>query len=400
MQFKNSFWFIIFFFFVVSNYTCIAQDGLQKTLLEDGRIEEGFDSASFPIVENENDWVIIQATINGKSYNFLFDTGTMISLVSPEIIGKEKGLGKISMSDGFGNNKKHKTIKKDVVIGDIIFKDIGFAVADFGQINKNICVKIDGIIGANIIRLGNWKINPKKKILSLSNTPFTPDSNSYSIQIELYAELLPLIEMTFDQQNFWILLDTGYKDYMQINDDFYYDTIKSKSLQMESGRGVKTGTLSGLIKGHMKVTNIDSIYVGKYLFQKIPTVVSSGKPVLGMDFFNDYITVLNFGEKRIYLTPLKKPISRNPKVFDVSFCLGEKKNELTVCYIWNNSMMDREGVEVGDKVIKINGKNTEKMSADSWCEIKKNMENEEQINVVIQKGKKQIEYTLQKNALF
>ncbi len=369
-------------------------------LLEDGQIEAEFDSASFPIKQNINDWVIIEATIDGKSYDFLFDTGTMLSLISSEIIGKEKGLGKISVTDGYGKEKKQKAIKKDIQIGGVIFKDIGFAVVDFEEINKNLCDKIDGIIGANMIRLGNWKIDPPKKTLSLSNIPFIPKSDSFSIKMEYYAELLPLIEMTFNQKDFWVLLDTGYTNYMQINDAFYDETTKLKLLPKISGRGTTIGTLRGVMTGKMQIVNIDSIYVGKSLFQKIPAVISPGKPALGMNFFNDYIVLLNFEEKNLYLEPIHKPTFKNPKVFEVSFCLDEKKNQLTICYIWDNSKLDKEGVEVGDKIIEINGKNMEKISANDWCEIKENIENKEQINVLIQKGENQIQYSLQKTPLF
>lgn len=97
-----------------------------------------------------SDMPFVKVNIEGKTYNFLFDTGapTVISSQIFQDLGlKKKAQGKVT--DSQKNSKQQIfTLIPEMHVGAITFHDIGAIVLDF-ESPEFKCLQMDGILGAN-----------------------------------------------------------------------------------------------------------------------------------------------------------------------------------------------------------------------------------------------------------
>ncbi|MCP4054417.1 MAG: hypothetical protein GY739_15430 [Mesoflavibacter sp.] len=388
--------YLIICFLIVGNSFVFSQDkDFQSFLLQSSIENEPGYISELPMIDNINNFIIINIQIDGKNLNFIFDTGSMLSAISKEAAGDTKHLKKISLTDGSGKDEKVNTVKKDIQLNDILFKQIGFAVIDFEHINKYSCIQIDGILGANAIRLCNWQINPSNQILKLSDVPFIFDSEALEIDLKFYNGLLPIIELNFGGDKFMTLLDTGYSDTLSINKNFYSNSKKFNQLTTYSGNGVFIGTYKKLIEQEIKKVELDSIQINAHLFTNVESYITDEKPLLGNGFLKDYKTTINIETNKLYLDSLKKEHVKN-KDFGLSFTFNDKK-EMIIAFVWENSQLNKHGVKFGDRITQINGVKTDKVDEETYCRIKEELQSLDNVVISILQNKVEHTYSLIRN---
>lgn len=378
-----------------NSYTYSQDKDFQSFLLQSSIQNESGYVTDLPMIDNINNFIIINLKIDGKNLNFIYDTGSMLSAISKEAVGNTKYLKKISVTDGSGKDEKVNTVKKDIELNDILFKQIGFVVIDFEHINKYSCIQIDGILGANAILLCNWQINPSKGILKLSDAPFTLGSEPLEIDLKFYKNILPIVELNFGGDKFMTLLDTGYSETLSINKDFYSNSKKFKQLTTYSGNGIFTGTYKKLIEQEIKKVELDSIKIDTNIFTNVESYITDEKPLLGNGFLKDYITTINIENNKLYLETITGN-QREKSDFDLSFTFNNK-DELIIAIVWENSQLEKDGVKFGDKITEINGVKTDKVDEETYCRLKEELASLDKIEISILQNKVENKYSLFRN---
>ncbi|MET3535066.1 retropepsin-like aspartic protease [Chryseobacterium limigenitum] len=107
-----------------------------------------------------SDLPFVKVNINGKTYNFLFDSGapTVISnAIYSELNLEKKHKSKVKDSQ---KNKQEQIFTQlpEMLVDNVMFKNIGVVVMDFNSSELG-CFKIDGILGANQMAKLFWRIN-------------------------------------------------------------------------------------------------------------------------------------------------------------------------------------------------------------------------------------------------
>ena len=115
--------------------------------------------------------IIIPVKIQGQTYRFLFDTGApnLISHSLKDLI-ETKALQTIQVKDA---NDKRRPLNVVVIplldIGGVSFKNSPAIVNDTASNFLFDCLKIDGIIGSNLVRDAIVQIDSKKKQIILTD---------------------------------------------------------------------------------------------------------------------------------------------------------------------------------------------------------------------------------------
>lgn len=162
-------------------------------------------------MEGFYDFTFIPITIEGKTYNFIFDTGAETTFISKELaqkLGKKK-LGKIKVTDSQQKTKKLNAYNIDKLsIGNVHYSDIGVIESDFsGTLFE--CMGIDGILGMNIIGLSNWYVNYQEQTVTICDCNYNFDTNKMkSIPIKFIKGRLYLT-LQINQKKKDFLIDTG-----------------------------------------------------------------------------------------------------------------------------------------------------------------------------------------------
>lgn len=169
-----------------------------------------------------NDLPFVQVSINGKSYNFLFDTGapTVISTaVYTELGLEEKHKSKVKDSQ----KNKHEqifTILPEMTVDKAVFKDVGAIVMDF-SVSELSCFRIDGILGANQMAKLFWKVNYSENSMEVSKdlTQFNLTDYDVVIPFSPRPQKTPIVETNLQGKKIELTFDTGFfrkdKDHRQ-----------------------------------------------------------------------------------------------------------------------------------------------------------------------------------------
>ena len=161
----------------------------------------------------------VKVEIENKTYNFLFDTGGGITMVSPEIV-KEINKSTYGNSVGFRmNGEKVESILCDSVnikIGGIDFLHSSVSVFDIMSILPKEFKRVDGLISLKTFEQMKIVLNLSENKLSIeSDESFGKKIKSMDIVKSRFAngtngtELNIFIGIPFRNHLWWFLFDTG-----------------------------------------------------------------------------------------------------------------------------------------------------------------------------------------------
>lgn len=324
---------------------------------------------SISLIDNDRDFPIIEVELNEKKHYFLFDTGSMISIVSDKVIDPTKinqeNIIVIEQATNQGATSEAYLTQERIKIKDVEFEHIAMAVVNLEKINTLGCIKIDGIIGMNLIKLCNWKIDPFDQTISFSDQTFKSPNQDQGISLVYAQGLLPLIKVNQGKNNFQTLVDTGYDGTLQVFTDFK----KSKKMSSKIGKGKYGAGINQVREGKVEEVLLEQVNLDHYKLTQVPTSILDEKPLLGMGILGQYVTIFNFNENKLVLVDHNSvPTYKNQTTWGGKFCLNENK-EVEVCFIWEGSELEQADIKIGDQLISINNQTINQLTYAEFCEL-------------------------------
>ena len=349
-------------FFLATGCTSISK------LYNSGSVEPG-EFYGRTTYETVFDLIIIPVEINGKRYRFLYDTGAPM-VISEELRDKLElnsiNQGNVSDSQGKRNKLDYVWLDK-LTIGGVDFLKTGSLVADLTQAPEINCLQIDGILGANLMKLAVWKIDNKNKRMYFASSKEKlniPESDRLVISFATKRTFTPVVDLTVNDSTSIkrVTFDTGYGGYLSLSGNYFdsTQTVSEKSYGYSS-TGLYGSSFDTVLKVKTKMSISD-------FSQQAPVVYSAakGKNLLGMDFLNQFDVVLDWNTKTVelYPTELKAP---KLKTFGVTPKWNEDK--LIVGTVSKGSLAEKDGVVVGDVIVKLNRWNFREPHLDMYCDM-------------------------------
>lgn len=382
----------IFIVFFLINFGYSQQGEQSKNAIEDivfgGSVVNNSDLNEIPLLDFKKDNLILfNGKIDGTEHIFLYDSGATISLISDEIAKDYVSLAQVPLKDGLGKQKKADIITKNIQINNAIFNNIGFAVVDLSEIRRKTCLNIDGVFGCNALTLCNWKINPIEEKIYFSKNSFPMYDINNTHNLELYSKLLPIINISLNKKNIWIAIDTGFSESLKLNNESLTDIVNKKA-KIKKGFGNYFTTINSATNLEIKETIIDTISLDKQLFFNLKTLISIDKPSIGVKFLKNYITTLNFKDKKICFSEIRKSTKEDYYEYNFKFILNNK-NELVINFIWDDES-DKSDLKINDVVYSINNINCENLDFENYCKIKEILKTEDTVNITFKKNKEKI----------
>lgn len=304
--------------------------------------------------------IVIPVTIEGKTYEFIFDTGASNSIISREAADALGLVTKTSITtrDSRNNRKKMSVgVIDTMTIGGVHFKDISANIVDWPENSAVECIGKDGLIGNNLIRNCNWIVDYERKVLILTDNELPHEEMVHSTPM-LYANSRPKFDLTLDGKNIRsVLLDLGSGGSLDVGKN-----LQTKyKIDINTYENVKKldGTSQGLFGASLDSTTIikaDSISIGSYTVYQPPVDIESKSGAkIGNRFLKHSLLYLDYDYNVLGFSPYKDssiyPIS---KTFGLSISLNN--DGLYVGSINVNSEADKQGIKQGDKVLEMNGK--------------------------------------------
>lgn len=317
---------------------------------------------------------LIEVEINGKSYNFLFDTGAPMVIdkrIVEEINFKKKKKYKVTDSNGRSQQEYVGTVN-NLKLGSRQFQDVGAFVMDLRKSEVIACFQLDGIIGANLMAQCKWSIDYKAETMTFQDntSPFSESGDiSYISFKNKYPQRTPLIDILVNDKKIEnITFDTGATGALSINSEsiqeiqnqleekVYVDGISSSGAY---GSGYEQRTTYSITHNFA----IDSILFGDLIIK----IGDKKSQLLGNQFFENYIVHLDWSQNRIGLEVNTEEVNFSRKGY--GFSIKPVDGQLFVGALTKNSIADKIGLKLNDETIKVNGVDVSSMTESERCEL-------------------------------
>lgn len=305
--------------------------------------------------------VNIPIEINGVQYRFIYDTGAQTTVISEELSKKInlKSKGEIKVHDSQNNSSKirYGSIPQ-ITIGENIYSEVGVAVSDFSKNKSFECFGVDGILGMNVIKLSNWKIDYSNNTLSsFSLNEKIEPANLDSLKFQVKRGC-PVTDLFVNGKSTNFLIDIGKNDDKIslstlhpgiVNHETYYGNQSSGLLGTSTPDTIKYATVSmtdssSFFEEHVTITqskNFDQLIGNGFFAKRMKSIY--------FDFINN---VLYFE---------RKPSKETSKEYPFSFMITSDSQLLVSAVPASNSVL-----QIGDLIKEVNG---EVVNLSNFCMI-------------------------------
>jgi len=251
--------------------------------------------------------MIVPVTIEGKTYRFLLDTGAPFS-ISEELQENLNfdTISRGSIRDTEHNKKEVALVRVDsIMIGNIPFTVQSALVLGFQSNPILKCMGLDGIVGSNLMRFCNWKIDFEKEELSLSNNPgfgissgqaiipFSTD-NQYNIFTKLAVANATIKPMT---------IDYGSNGSISVPKKVF-QTLKEKQIvdHVFFEKGVsQRGILGEINELNREITYFDTIRMNNFAINNVE-MISSNSSLIGTKVLSRFTVVIDWEKQQLRLS--------------------------------------------------------------------------------------------------
>ncbi len=348
-------------------------------------------------IEIRKGLIFLPVTIEGKEYRFLFDSGAPFSISNHlqnnhafEIVSK----GNIIDSDH--NRKKVLWAQVDAInIGDVSFTKQTAFIGDFDANPLYKCLKIDGIIGSNLMRHCNWTIDQKQKSLTLFNSIGEDDlKGCFTFPFKSDYQYIMYTNISLGQATVRnVLVDYGSNGSIALNDEIF-TTLKNKNIIGETliEKGMQqSGIVGKAVDLRREIVYSDSVRIDSIYFKKV--MLRTGKTVsVGNRFLSRFKVTIDWNNKNLHLLE-NAEIPDSIRFYE--FKLGYSANQgVYVLSVVENSNAYHEGIRPNMKVLKIDGLDFE--SGNDFCDYVSHEPGDKMFLQLIDSTGQKIEYHIDK----
>ena len=324
------------FFLVVFVPGCTSIQAFKLLNSGEAVFENGSDSIIPFSIEGHQ--ILVKARINysRKEYTFILDTGALTMM-------SEKVVKELSLPEGIevnaggtgGNARTISLVPLDsVIVGGMEVKKCASGITDFHSIFPG---KIDGILGSNFLKHFKVTINYQEKVLTLSHDSkpiqLQKDEIRIPIELDMFHGFAPVVECEVDgvlkDQG---VIDTGLYGYIAL--PVTTQKIPSfKNGSVVTAQGAMSFGMFGLGKNEDYALRLNSVKIGSLQLHNIPAKShghTDGQILLGNQFLEKYLVVINYPAKELILRPLAVPFEQNIPTYGIALTRKDGSSEESV----------------------------------------------------------------------
>ncbi|MFC3157430.1 Aspartyl protease [Chryseobacterium arachidis] len=340
----------------------------------------------------ENNLPFVKVSINGKFYNFLFDSGAP-TVISHAIYNELNLSKKYKRSVSDSNDKVQQQIfteLPEMIVDEVIFKNIGAVVLDLNSAELG-CLKVDGIIGANQMAKLFWRVNYAENSLEATNDLSLFDLKDYStiIPFDPKPQKTPMVKTRLFDKDIDFTFDTGFSGRFEISDT-KFDAKKARKV-IETFGTRSTGAFGVAKPTTASIFKTDVLTLGNGIFRD-EIISTSISDLLGNEFLKDFSFIFDWKNNKIYLKPIK---INPPKLESFGFTYRFIDRKPVVAFVFQQQDFP---LKIGDSIISINEIMLDNLDDDSVCHYSINRieKNLKAITIKIKRDGKILDFKMEK----
>lgn len=349
--------------------------------------------------------IVFKVKIEGNYYSFILDTGAT-NVISTELAAKlnliSKTKHKVGDSQGNSSDLGLVTIK-NINIGGVDFKNTGAVIADLTSSNEISCMKVDGIIGSNLMKKAIWKFDYQHQTITITHSikSLYTDTVIEKIPFETNFIGAPLCKIKVDnhvQKN--VTIDLGSNGDVSLSNSLFDSIIsKNKGCKTLSSYGHSSSGLYGF--GDQDTINFlvceDISFGDIQLKNQIIEFTNNSAVTIGTNFFKNYDLIINWFEKEIKL--IKKKTYDYSSIEDFGCTWMYIDGNLKIKSLTTGGPAELSGIKLNDHIIEINKVSYKDIPIENWCEIidgAKNILNKNELDILIMRNNELLRFVIKK----
>lgn len=313
-----------------------------------------------------NDIPIVEVLINGKKYNFLFDTGAP-TVISESIYDelKLKPVFTNKVTDGVKTNQQKFVQVPEIQVGNIVYSNVPAIVLDLVEPEFS-CYDLKGIVGANQMAKTVVKVNYSNNSILISKKlkSFLLDEYPIKMAFTPEASKTPMVkgEVLGFEHNF--TFDTGFSGIVQFKnrDNKLKEKIKNK--KFITSKGLTAIGAYGSIAQDTSYTFVETVTIAGNPFENIQ-VNTGSTTIIGNEFFKNFEFILDWENNVIHLKQLNQ-VDATFSTFGFAHRFMDGKAIVLKTYNIKDFPL-----EIGDVITAMNGDDWENLSYEKSCELYK-----------------------------
>ncbi len=332
-----------------------------------------------------NGEILIDVTIQGKAYSFIFDTGapTIISDDLRDELGIEEN-GQVDLSDGTNHYRRQKLYTiNNILVGNTNFSNTVCISVPLGDVSEQLCHHIDGIIGANLMKQYYWTINFEKNILTLSTV--LPDVPASAKALHFYEGMngSPYLQLQCGDSTTGIEFDTGSNGPVVLSDSIWFNSPEGKKAPFATLYGILGQTVYRKEQSIEYLCLAHTLRLDRMEFENIlvgSRNMNGRLQTLGTKFMKNYHITLDWRDHIIFLDQVSAgPVE--PFIRSIGISINLINGKLLVSNLWKNSLAEKQGIKLGDEIISVNGESVLGLSEEKYCDLKELIKNSDSLTV-------------------
>ena len=319
--------------------------------------------------------LLIPVTINGKTYNFLFDTGAVFAIsdklfqeLNPPVIGQ----GEVSGSSGEKKEMRYFLLPKLCLQGITFINTPGVVFHEDAGLFE--CLGIDGIIGSNMLRKSVVHIDVQSKHIIITNSfrKLSLEKSTFQKMELSSTQCSPFIKVVLQKgekkASHKVLFDSGQNNFFNMSMNVYKWLTSRTDIvnKIAESEGSFSSGIHGLYpKQNHLLLNIPSFVVNTMTFNDliIPTTHDSNSRI-GAKLFQYGKTTLDYKKKRFYFSPFDNVNTHNLSERPWAISLTIENDKRVVGIIWEKTLESQ--INLGDEALSINGIDIQSMN---YCDL-------------------------------
>jgi hypothetical protein len=323
--------------------------------------------------------IYLRASVNGSGdFDFILDTGalTVIDETVARELDLERGVAVPSL-----DTVKSAFICRDRVkidLGDVWVDGFIPMITDLPDADSTD-PGIDGFIGSDFLRFFCLTINYQERELIFSSENFVPSNPIYTIKMKKFFPLgFPMIDAVInDSGRTAMMIDTGspFSIVCPISMIEDGEMFRDQTVLKSNGTFMKWPSTT---KDYNYLSCAKSLRFGDYDIRNIPLYFAElprqfSSPLIGKDFLDNFIVTVDYIHDLVILEPSGGGFGGGFEdgLFSIGLAVRKEGDRVLVRGVWQNAPADRNGIQVGDEVLTLNGRPAEDMSLDEITAILK-----------------------------